>query len=155
MEGRGEGLRFLADNMLGRLTRFMRIMGYDTTYPNLDEDDIFLINLSREEERILLTRDKLLSIRHKNSYLITSDRINEQIIQIVESFPPDRNKLFTRCTLCNGILVEGKYPCREEYHKAKIKNIKHCLSCGKCYWRGTHSENVIGYLENLGIYNES
>ncbi len=155
MESRREGLKFLADNMLGRLARYMRIMGFDTLYPNLEVPDSFLIHLSLEEDRILLSRDKELNRRWKNSIFINSDRLDAQIKQVAEKFKPDFNRLFSRCTVCNGILTGVKTPCKEEYYKEEIDSVKQCESCGKCYWRGTHVSNMIKYLENLGIYNES
>ena len=56
-------LRLLADGMLGRLARWLRLLGYDTAYEN-DADDLYLARRARAEDRILLTRDRAVSYTH-------------------------------------------------------------------------------------------
>ncbi|EQB69151.1 MAG: hypothetical protein AMDU5_GPLC00004G0121 [Thermoplasmatales archaeon Gpl] len=148
-------IRYLADNMLGRLARYMRIMGYDTSYPNLEISDNELIEISRADDRVLLSRDKQLCSRFKQSIYIISDRIDEQIIQITNLERPRKEFLFSRCTVCNGVLVKGDHNCKEEYDPRKIETVYHCPNCGKCYWEGTHSHNILAKLESLKVYNET
>lgn len=155
MEGGGEGLKFLADNMLGRLARYMRILGYDTSYPNIQAPDLVLVEMSRKEDRILLSRDKQLHERWKNSFLITSDKLDDQLCQVTEIFRPSMHNLFSRCTACNGLLVQPYAPCAEKYYRGDVKEVQQCNVCGKCYWRGTHTQSIMGYLHKLGIYSES
>jgi Uncharacterized conserved protein len=80
--------------MLGRLARFMRILGYDTSYPNIQAPDTVLIEISQREDRILLSRDKQLNERWKNTFLITSDRLDDQLHQVTERFIPQKNRFF-------------------------------------------------------------
>src|SRR5512136_241381 len=100
--------RFVADVMLGRLAKWLRIAGFDVLYSNRYSDDE-LIELSRTEGRILLSRDTRLLIRksvHRFIFL-ESERIQEQIRQVfratgTRSLPG----LLSRCLTCNEVLVE-------------------------------------------------
>jgi uncharacterized protein with PIN domain len=141
--------------MLGKCARYMRIMGYDTQYPNLSISDTELINICKEGDFTLVSRDRELCQRYKKSIHVLSDRIDEQILQIVIIAPPEKGKLFSRCTLCNGILEKGGDNCKDEYYNDGVKEVFHCPDCGKCYWRGTHWENILKKLKNLGIYDEN
>lgn len=141
--------------MLGRLARYMRIMGYDTSYPNLEISDTELIEISKADDRILLSRDRQLCSRYIKSIYIDSDRIDEQIIQITNIERPRRELLFSRCTICNGVLVKGDSNCREEYDPRKKDSVYHCPDCGRCYWDGTHSQNILAKLESLKVYYEA
>lgn len=140
--------------MLGRLARYMRIMGYDTMYPNLEITDTELIEICQSEERFLLSRDRQICRRYKRSMYMESDRIEEQIMQVVSLEKPQRSRLFTRCTRCNGILEKGSLNCREEFDPRKLDTVYHCPICGRCYWDGTHSDNILSKLNSLGVYNE-
>ena len=140
--------------MLGRLARYLRIMGYDTMYPNLGISDTELMEISRKEGRILLSRDKQLCGRYKKSIFIDSDKIDEQIKQVTTIEKPKRELLFSRCAVCNGILVKGAGNCREEYDPRKKESVYHCPDCGRCFWEGTHSQNILTKLESLKVYDE-
>lgn len=100
-----EEIKFLADKMLGKLTKWLRILGYDTTYPISDED-ITLILTARQENRILLTRDTNL-IKRKNicDYLfIKSDQWEEQLLEVIRGLKliiDFNSNMFSRCSLCN------------------------------------------------------
>ncbi|RME40127.1 MAG: hypothetical protein D6793_00070, partial [Thermoflexia bacterium] len=77
-------MRFLADGMLGRLARWLRLLGYDTAYEN-HADDLELARRARAEGRILLTRDRALAARKGlRALLIESEDVQEQVRQVVE-----------------------------------------------------------------------
>ena len=86
--------------MLGRLARWLRILGYDTAYePQVA--DAQLIRCGREERRIVLTRDRALASRlaFADRLLLESEAVLEQLRQVVAAFDLDwRDRLFTRCT---------------------------------------------------------
>ncbi|GAI37423.1 unnamed protein product, partial [marine sediment metagenome] len=63
-EIKDEEIKFIADRMLGKLVKWLRILGFDTTYPSFD-DDLSLILTARQESRILLTRNANL-IKRRN-----------------------------------------------------------------------------------------
>ena len=140
--------------MLGRLSRFMRIMGYDTMYPNLEVADSEIIEMCRNESRILVSRDRQICLRYKDSIRINSDIIQDQIVPICSYEKPTKEKLVTRCTACNGVLIPGNCNCKEEFDPRKADKVSHCPDCGKCYWPGTHSEGIVKFLSDLGIFNQ-
>src|SRR5512139_2662821 len=102
--------RFIADRMLGTLTRYLRFMGYDTVSANgLSEgntkEDTLLLELALQENRLLLTRDTELAGRGKEqAILITSDDVMEQVQQLIDQDLIIRRVMMTRCSLCNTVL---------------------------------------------------
>ena len=75
-------MKFVVDHMLGRLAKWLRILGYDTVYsPSLDDPD--LVRISQAEGRLLLTRDTGIARRKGiECLLIDSDRLEEQLAQV-------------------------------------------------------------------------
>ena len=100
-------MRFIADNMLGKLSNWLRFLGYDTLYPKT-LDDKELVKLSRSEDRILLTRDKeLVKMKNLKVLYIKSEKLDEQLKQIINEFDLKMGSdIFTRCPECNYILIE-------------------------------------------------
>jgi hypothetical protein len=138
--------------MLGRLSRWLRIIGYDTLYfSRIDDEEI--VARARDENRILLTRDTLLIKRRAvTRYLfIESDYIRTQFRQVVHAYGLDTTHLFVRCLKCNSLISPVD---KEEIHTLvppyvfdTKKWFARCDNCGKVYWRGTHIEHVQHYLE--------
>jgi len=148
-----EPLRFSADEMLGSLARWLRIMGYDTRYfKNTADNDI--LEISRIEGRILLTRDRELAERGGNdAVLIESDNVTDQLKQISKIYSLHMNEESTRCTLCNAPLI----PVTQEEVRgsvppgALINNDQffRCEGCGKIYWKGSHWINIMARLREI------
>lgn len=152
--GDGSQARLVADAMLGRLARWLRALGYDTVYdPQLD--DAALARRARAEGRWLLTRDRqLASRRGVRALLIDSDRLSEQLAQVLRYLPPPACPPFARCVACNTALeeidrasAEGRVP---EYVWETQDRFFLCRGCGRVFWRGTHWrqmwERLIGCL---------
>jgi len=102
---KGKNAKFIADMMLGRLARWLRLYGYDTVYGIEDDDEI--LRISREENRILLTRDETLAKRLEDSILIKSNKFEEQVKQLME-LGFEFNELFpenARCPKCRTNLL--------------------------------------------------
>lgn len=146
--------KFAADEMLGSLSRWLRIMGYDTTYEK-DMEDADILRFAEVEGRTLLTRDKDLVRRTKgNGLYIESDDLSEQLRQVFEAFDLRMDEALTRCTMCNGdlVIVEpsevkdkvpvGALEINDEFYR--------CTKCGKIYWKGSHWDNI---LNRLGALN--
>lgn len=142
-------MEFIADEMLGKLATWLRILGYDTLYPRPTTDSL-LVTRALKERRIILTRDtRLIERKHMPRYiLIKSDNYNEQLKQVIEelSLKPDQNKWFSRCLLCNTEIqpipksdVKTKVP---EYTYKTHEEFFLCPDCGRVYWSGTHIQNV-------------
>jgi len=145
--------RFAADEMLGSLARWLRIMGYDTTYER-DRGDDEILRRSMEGGRTLLTRDEELARRGQPSSLyITSDELDRQLLQVMQAHYLEVDESLARCTVCNGELrsvpkeeVGGDVPAGalENNHE-----FFRCASCGKVYWKGSHWNNIRRRLAEL------
>ncbi|WP_393971145.1 hypothetical protein OXIME_001401 [Oxyplasma meridianum] len=137
---------FLADAMLGKLSRWIRICGFDTCYTDSTMRDSDILVKITKSGRILITRDRELSLRSDHSLLIKSHRSDEQLLEFLRKYPPQPSKFFTRCTVCNGILdpVDPPY-CgltvpKSVAHRGLKVNV--CRNCHKIYWNGTHRKSI-------------
>jgi len=155
-------IKFLADRMLGKLVKWLRILGFDTTYPSFD-DDLSLILTARQEDRILLTRDaNLIKRRNICDFLfVKGDHWEEQLLGIIKGLKLKidlNSKIFSRCSLCNTPT--------KDIDKKEIKThvppyvfltqnkFVYCPSCKKYYWRGTHWQRMTQKIQKL-FFNES
>lgn len=139
------GHGFVADAMLGRLARWLRLAGCDTLYDSR-MDDNELVRLARQSGRALLTRDTALAARPRlRAYLVRSEEAGEQLAEVLAAFP-EAGRGEPRCPECNTPLtaadrsdVEGLVPTyvwvtQEAYHR--------CGGCGRVYWRGSHWRGI-------------
>ena len=137
--------RFLADAMLGRLARWLRVVGADTIQLAADAPDIVLVARARADERVLLTRDRhlLRDLRPHRELAIESDVPLEQLDEVVRAFAlPRPAELLTRCLLCNTPLVEMTPAEILERVRPRSRELsgpmRRCPTCGRAYWRGSH-----------------
>lgn len=137
-------VRFVADNHLGRLARFLRLLGLDTLYRN-DWSDPDLVRVSVSERRVLLTRDvellKYGSLTH--GYFVRSTDAREQVNEVVRRFHlAGQVAPFSRCMTCNGDLVPvAKKAIADRLPEETRNNVDDfvtCVSCEKVFWRGAH-----------------
>jgi len=153
MTATDDPLRLIADGMLGRLARWLRLLGYDTAYEK-DADDLELARRARAEGRVLLTRDRALAARRGlRTLLITSERVQEQVQQVVETLGPPPNPALSRCSLCNVPLepatpqqVADRVP---PYVLQTQERFGVCPNCGRVYWAGTHLQHMRRYVGSL------
>ncbi len=147
--------RFVADVMLGRLAKWLRIAGFDVLYSNRYSDDE-LVSLSHREGRILLSRDTRLLVRKvvKRFIFLESEKIQEQIRQIfrvigTSSLP----RILSRCLTCNEVLNEvPREQVRDRvppYVFETQAHFKCCPCCQRIYWAGTHRQAVLRTLQAL------
>lgn len=149
----GEAMRFLVDSMLGTLAKWLRILGYDTAYC-AKADDSQLVRLARAEGRILLTRDTgLMQRRGLRAVFVASESLQEQLAQVVRTLGLRTDNAFSRCPICNTLLEEvpkyeawGQVP---PFVFQKQEAFKLCPECNQFYWRGTHWQNMLQYVEQL------
>jgi uncharacterized protein with PIN domain len=152
--------KFIADVMLGRLAKWLRIAGFDVLYSNKFSDEE-LMAISNREGRVLLSRDTRLLIRKpvREFIFIESHDIQMQIRQVFErmrvlslQFP------LTRCLSCNeGLIDTSRESVRDSvpvYVYKTQMHFKSCPKCGKIFWAGTHRRSVIQTLEKLLYQNE-
>jgi len=139
-------LKLLADGMLGRLTRWLRVLGYDTVYAP-DTDDAELLRRARAEGRILLTADHALAARRgARTLLIEAQDLTGQLRRVRAALGPPPGAEFSRCVACNGELVEVEKStladCVPPYVLATQQEFYRCPDCGRIYWPGTHVEQM-------------
>ncbi len=148
------GPQFLLDGMLGALTRWLRICGYDAAYLRNASDEE-LIRKAFDERRILLTRDGLLCRKAVRAgveaFFIEGNGDAEKLASVSRRFHLELDPEKSRCPQCNATLVavekeavEGKVPSRtlEAYDEFLL-----CDSCGKVYWKGSHWRNIMEMVE--------
>ena len=145
--------KFAADEMLGSLAKWLRIMGYDTSYEK-DMTDTQILETSQKEGRLLLTRDKELAMRAgKIGLLIESDDIDEQLRQIIRVFGLSFNESQTRCSVCNAELRPvGPLDVNQEVPLGVLERNKdffRCEGCGRIYWKGSHWNNIRAHLDDV------
>jgi uncharacterized protein len=145
--------RFAADAMLGRLARWLRVLGYDTLYDIRVEDPV-LVQLAREEDRILLTRDRhlLRELRPPRAHEVRQDDPMQQLRDVVGTLAlPPPAQLFTRCLLCNAQLRElaaaEALPLLPEGGLGIEGPVRRCPTCGRLYWDGSHVRRMRAALE--------
>lgn len=144
-----DGVRFLADVMLGSLARWLRIMGYDTYYDN-GIDDPELVELARVQGRVILSRDRRLLNRRavEQSLLISSDSLDSQIQQVIHFVGrrPDPSLFLSRCLSCNSLLVRvSPLDIRDEvppYVYQTQQRFQRCPDCHQVFWPGTHRSEM-------------
>ena len=151
-------MKFVADGMLGRLARWMRLLGEDVLYLK-DTDDEELIKAALEEKRALLTSDVALYRRARaqnaDAYVVEGKTESDRLAEIARIFriPLEADPNRSRCAICNGSTVatqkrriEGKVP-----GKVFARNMDFwmCSSCGKIYWKGGHWLNIDLVLQDV------
>jgi len=147
-------LRFLADAMLGRLAKWLRILGYDTLY-NPSWDDPYLVRVARAQERVVLTRDSELARRRGvRVLLLESERLEAQVQQLRSDLHLGAAAPFSRCPVCNALLEEiskdqawGQVP---PYVFVTQKEFRLCPACDRFYWRGSHWEHMLELVAGWG-----
>jgi uncharacterized protein with PIN domain len=147
---------FIADVMLGRLAKWLRIIGYDTLYFRSIEDSQ-LIRVAVGEGRILLTRDAELFNRGGFvGLLIQGQNLEAQLAQVIsEAKLKPQVSASIRCPLCNEPLqtvtkeqVESLVPA---YVYATQQDFTRCPRCGKIFWKGTHWRRIERRLAKMGL----
>jgi uncharacterized protein with PIN domain len=137
-----EDTKLLADAMLGKLCKWLRILGYDTMYDST-WDDNEIVRLARAEGRVVLTRDRALSERRgTRAILIDSDMLEEQLAQVIAELDLPAGRAGSRCSVCNSILEtvdKSKVQDRLPRHVHQTQDVfRHCPNCDRIYWQGGH-----------------
>ena len=145
-------IKFVADVMVGKLARWLRVLGLDVIYSNVLEDDE-IIRIADSEDRIILTRDTGLAARRPESrcLLIESVDYKEQIRQVVRTFDLKDFRIFSRCVECNTLLedvdketVFEKVP---PFVYLTQDRFAACPSCNRVYWHGTHADKMLERIQ--------
>lgn len=151
--------RFIVDNNVGKLVKWLRMMGYDTLFFN-GHNDSHMIAMALAEDRVMLTRDTQLMKRRVvtsgrvKAISVSSDNPEEQIRQVIDILNLDcRFRPFSICLECNQLL--------EEKSTSQVKDLvppyvfqtqsqyMECPACHRIYWKGTHWQAMSEKIERL------
>lgn len=153
-EKNGEA-HFVADVHLGRLAAYLRMIGFDTLYPE-DYRDEELARISSEEDRILLTRDRGLLKRRivRRGYSVRATDPWQQLAEVIQRYDLyDAIARFCRCVSCNGVLevvskaeVADQLPAKTADYYDEFRR---CRACHKIYWRGSHYAQMDRFIDDL------
>jgi uncharacterized protein with PIN domain len=146
---------FVLDVHLGKLARYLRMMGFDSIYRN-DFSDRELVTISCREKRILLTRDigvlKYGCLKH--GYWIRTTVVLEQVKEVVSYYNLCPSVLpFSLCMECNSPLLEvSKVQIEEKIPpltRMYYDSFSQCVNCKKVYWRGSHYNRMYNLLKQI------
>lgn len=147
--------KFILDVHLGKLSKYLRLLGFDTFYDRTYSDDV-IINISVSEGRIILTHDRGLLKNKKvtRGYWIRSMDPEEQVSEITGRFNLKNNfNPFTRCLECNELLVNIEKAEIIEDLQTNTKKYYHdfrkCPGCGRIYWEGSHYEHMKKFVDKI------
>jgi hypothetical protein len=147
--------RFVADVHLGRLARWLRMLGFDCAY---DEEcpAAEIIEIAVAERRVILTRNRhLLKNAHvTHGYWVRATDPHRQTREVVDRLDlRSRFAPFTRCMECNAEIVErpaaevgDRVPPRA---RERATAFYQCVGCQRVYWEGTHVERMRRLIESL------
>lgn len=155
--------KFIADINVGKLARWLRILGYDTLIFR-GKDDADMLTAALAEDRIVLTRDsgiierKLVACGQVKAVLIKSVNIREQVGQVLDSLKQLPSPVpLTLCVEDNEPLVEKTREevreCIPPYVYQTQNEYTQCPVCGRIYWKGTHWQAMTERLKNFNIIN--
>ncbi len=147
--------RFVVDVNVGRLAKWLRVMGYDAIFPR-EGNDNDLVRIALRESRVLVTRDAGFSRRRavKQGQLrtiqIEDDDLGSQLRQLIRDLDLHWEAGFSRCVRCNQPLdsveredVADRLP---HYVFQNHRNFMECPQCRRLYWRGTHWSGMVSQL---------
>ena len=148
-------LKFICDVHLGRLAKYLRMLGLDTLYEN-DYNNTEMIQLSNTQNRILLTRDKnfLLNKKITRRYIVKQPEPDDQLYDVLDFFDLKNHLMpLSRCLECNGVVTPvARESVKERVDKdIFIKNsaFSECTGCGKIYWKGSHYDSMMQRIRKM------
>lgn len=148
-------VKFILDVHLGKLARYLRLLGFDTEYHN-NYSDAEIVRQAKRQRRVILTRDVGLLKNRKvtRGYWLRATQPRQQIIEIIKRFDLANNIApFTRCLECNGKITTISYKIAVE--KLPLKARKYyrkffqCRQCKKIYWQGSHFKKLQKFVHAL------
>jgi uncharacterized protein with PIN domain len=148
-------LKLILTRELGRLAKWLRILGLDAQYFAGDNSGSLIIEALRSERIILTRNSRLPQARGVKIVLLKEERIKAQLAEVLKSlkFQPRREDMFTRCIICNEELAAAaKEKVKDRVPEYVFKTQEDFVSCPKCqrvYWQGTHWGNVTKTLSQI------
>ena len=145
---------FAADAMLGALARWLRLLGYDCTYAR-DVSDEELVEVSRKEGRIVLTRDRRVAKKAPRAVFVPPGTLDEELIAVARALKLDLPEAppAVRCSVCNGLLERARSaPPAGAVPPSVVERglgIWRCPGCLRHYWKGSHFDSMGDRLKRI------
>jgi len=147
--------RFIADAHLGKLSRYLRMLGFDALFAN-DLGDQTIAQISSKERRILLTSDRAL-LMHRvvtHGIYVRKGTPLQQLECLVSRLDLKSSICpFSRCMRCNGELNAVEKPAIEDSLQANTRRVfnefRQCQACGQIYWKGSHYQRMQQIIEGF------
>lgn len=151
---KNNSIKFIADCHLGKLAKYLRLMGIDTLYfPHIQDDA--LLQRANNEDRTILTRDRCLSQR-KNApvFFLEPKETRAQLKKVIDHYKLKENPApYSRCIVCNTPLQvvdkEKIIDSLPEKVKKYFDYFEYCPTCDRIYWRGDHYRHMMAYLDEV------
>ncbi len=153
-------MRFVTDTTLGRLAKWLRVLGFDTLYRSFAplEPIVRLV----DGGRIPLTRQKELVPLLESAVFIRHDNVGDQLAQLKKTLSLEREhaRWFSRCIRCNVLLKDVRAEAAQDHvpeyvFYENMKNIRFCPSCKRYFWPGSHRIRMEKQLNRWGFFNFS
>lgn len=144
--------RFICDVHLGKLAKWLRMLGFDTAYENYFINSE-LVNIALAEHRFLFSRNKAFEKSNSIQFFhINNENPEEQLFKIISHFQlKDKFHPFTRCIVCNGLLKPSAKSEVEKYLQRNtaehFNEFWQCTNCNRIYWKGSHYERMEKLIE--------
>ena len=145
--------RFIADVHLGSLARNLRLLGFDTIWER-DLADETIVEIARDEQRIILTRDKgiLKNGRVTHGYWLRSTDPLRQLDEVIRAIDLGRDiEPYTRCMECNGELQSAERSAVAHAVPLQVfliyRDFMQCRRCHRVYWQGSHLRRLDKIIE--------
>ncbi len=148
-------MKFIVDCMLGKLARWLKVLGFDVLFFSRVEDHE-LLAIAQKENRTLLTRDTALAQRAKGvrSLIVSSEKWKEQVHEVLDKYHLwGEVSAYTRCLECNVPLrvisretAKNLVPPFVCEHAPRFSL---CPRCGRVYWQGTHYKDMKDRIEEI------
>ena len=143
---------FVLDVHLGKLARYMRLLGFNALYRNTYRDEE-LAEISSQEDRILLTQDRgiLKRVIVTYGYIVRSPYPKQQLQEVMDKYDLyDQVTPFCRCPRCNGLLTKvakrDVYNRLPHYTRLTYEQFFECQDCQQLYWKGAHFQRLQQFI---------
>lgn len=148
-------MKFILTKELGRLTRWLRLLGYDALYFNSDDMKALFVTAFNEARTIITKRRRISTIKSAKVIYIKSDPLKGQISELKKKLKLklERYTLFTRCADCNKEVIKIKKDSIRHlvppYVFKTQENFFQCPSCAKIFWKATHWDRAREFLHEI------
>ena len=148
-------MRFIVDCMLGKLAKWLKILGFDALFFSKIEDDELIV-IAKNEDRVLLTKDTRLiqQVKDVETLYIKSDEWLDQVQQVLDNFNlRERVNPHTRCLDCNVVLKnlpkKNAKNLVSPFVFEKADSFALCPNCGRVFWPGTHFKDMEVQIQEI------